>query len=236
MAEDNPVNMAVTRMLTRKLMPHAIIHEALNGQEAVEKAIAIRPDIILMDLQMEKLDGLEATKMIRDKIKDKDIVIIALTAGDIDTDRKSCIEAGMNDFITKPVTEADLDKIIHQLPAGTNDLTVVSHFDIQHLHTSSGNDEAFEKEILELAIQSIEDSIVKFKQQTRDNDLRGVRATGHKLKGTTSAVGFFRMNQVAQQIENLKELEEKAIVKLGTELENELIILKRMIKGLIDRR
>jgi CheY-like chemotaxis protein len=216
-------------------MSDAMIHEALNGEEAVEKAIGNRPDIILMDMQMEKLDGLEATKIIREKLKDKDVVIIALTAGDIETDMKRCIESGMNDFITKPVTEADLDKIINKWCVGANDLKAVQHFGIEHLHASSGNDEAFEREILQLAIRSIEDSIVKFKHQAGGKDLRGVQATGHKLKGTTSAVGFSVMNQLAEHMENLGELEEKATAKLGTDLEDELIILKKMINDTVNK-
>lgn len=102
LAEDNLLNQKVCALVLQKLGYRVDI--ANDGKEAVE-AILVRPyDVILMDMEMPEMDGLEATRTIRRKIPlDRQPWIITVTAHAAETDRESCIAAGMNDYLTKPL-------------------------------------------------------------------------------------------------------------------------------------
>lgn len=102
-AEDNPVNNLLTTTILRNIFPNAVIMAANNGAEAVAVCDRIMPDIIFMDVQMPEMNGYEATKIIRKNEGEKKAIIIALTAGAVDSERDKCLAAGMNDFITKPI-------------------------------------------------------------------------------------------------------------------------------------
>ena len=112
LAEDNPVNQKLARMMLTKAGYH--VETANNGKEAVEKytAAADNYDLIFMDVQMPEMDGMEATGAIRDwenKLKaqgskrSKRVPIIAMTANALKGDREKCLEAGMDDYIAKPI-------------------------------------------------------------------------------------------------------------------------------------
>ncbi len=108
LAEDEPIN----RVLTETLLSQAGVKVASveNGKRAVEEVESGDYQVVLMDLQMPQMDGLEATRQIRalDKDKGKNIVIIALTAQAMQGDREKCIQAGMDDYLTKPIEKGDL--------------------------------------------------------------------------------------------------------------------------------
>lgn len=111
-AEDNSVNLTLTRIFVKEILPKAIIIEAKNGEEAVEIYQNTKPDIIFMDIQMPLLNGFEATKKIRFLEEDIEIPIIALTAGSLPGEREKCLEAGMNDFLTKPLLKNTFTRML----------------------------------------------------------------------------------------------------------------------------
>ncbi len=103
LADDNAVNRLLARRLLNKAGHEVILAE--NGREALEAWEAERPDVILMDVQMPVMDGLEATQLIRNLEQDKQFnptPIIALTANALERDRQQCLAAGMDDFLSKP--------------------------------------------------------------------------------------------------------------------------------------
>lgn len=105
-AEDNPVNRKVISIMLQK-MGHEVATSA-NGQEAIEAAFARIFDVIIMDIQMPMVNGLEATRAIRTRYPDAPPVIIALTANLVEADRQTCLAAGMDDYLTKPARMKDL--------------------------------------------------------------------------------------------------------------------------------
>ena len=108
LAEDNLMNQKVIVRLLQK-MGFDVDYIATNGIEAINIFYEKQIDIILMDIQMPEMDGIEATKFIRSKFQEiKQPIIIALTANAMVGDREKYIEAGMNDYISKPVTPNDL--------------------------------------------------------------------------------------------------------------------------------
>ena len=88
-------------LMTYILKNHYEFFRACNGKEAVEKALTEAPDVVLMDIKMPLVDGLEATRQI--KSKRPELPIIALTANAFDTDRQKALAAGCDDFLSKPV-------------------------------------------------------------------------------------------------------------------------------------
>jgi signal transduction histidine kinase/CheY-like chemotaxis protein len=113
-AEDITMNMMLVSRLLKKLYPGATILHAQNGREAVEQYRSNRVDLILMDVQMPELDGISATREIRDLELNEEfhVPIIALTAGAMDNEREECLSIGMDDFLTKPIDQKRLSDVL----------------------------------------------------------------------------------------------------------------------------
>jgi signal transduction histidine kinase/ActR/RegA family two-component response regulator len=109
LAEDNATNQKVASLMLRKLGCNVVI--AGNGEQALNALAEQTFDVVLMDCQMPVMDGFAATKMIRNDLSGRfnpHIPIIAMTANAMQGDRENCIAAGMNDYIPKPITQANL--------------------------------------------------------------------------------------------------------------------------------
>ena len=98
-AEDNDSNYILMTYILKKYYQ---FERAKNGQEAVEMAEKGEYDLVLMDIKMPVMDGLEATKTIKEKLPE--LPVVALTANAFDSDRQLALEAGCNDFLSKPVS------------------------------------------------------------------------------------------------------------------------------------
>ncbi|SDE12486.1 ATP-binding protein [Ruegeria marina] len=104
-ADDNRIN----RLLIAKFLADLPVRLefACNGQEAVDMAVRLAPDIVFMDMSMPQMSGVEATRLIRGN-NGAHPPIVALTANAYDSDRKTCLDAGMNDFLSKPIGRSEL--------------------------------------------------------------------------------------------------------------------------------
>lgn len=114
LVEDNKINMLLAKTLIKQIFPNGTIYEAENGQEAVDKFLILKPDLILMDVQMPVKNGYEASIEIRKTEIGKHVPIIALTAGTVVGEREKCLEAGMNDYASKPIIKENLKSIINK--------------------------------------------------------------------------------------------------------------------------
>lgn len=111
-AEDNQVNQVLIKRILSKLGYDCYL--AVNGEDALKQAKELKPDFIFMDVQMPVIDGLEATREIRAFFNGMSPVIIALTANAMEADREICLEAGMNDYLSKPIVIGDIEKMIRK--------------------------------------------------------------------------------------------------------------------------
>ncbi|SDX12983.1 PAS domain S-box protein [Flavobacterium degerlachei] len=110
--EDNRINMLLAKTLVKRLISDCIIYEAKDGFEAIDQFKKEMPDIILMDIQMPNKNGYEATMEIRQLKNASEIPIIAITAGIMADDKEKCLDAGLNDYLSKPIIESDLEKML----------------------------------------------------------------------------------------------------------------------------
>ena len=101
LAEDNEINQEVATHILAEAEIEVEI--ANNGVEAVDAVKKKRYDAVLMDMQMPRMDGYQATGVIRQNPEMQDLPIIAMTANAMEGDRDKCIEAGMNDYVSKPI-------------------------------------------------------------------------------------------------------------------------------------
>ena len=119
LAEDNPVNQKVAAALLGRMGYEPDIVN--NGQEALQAVMAATYDLVLMDVQMPEMDGLAATRAIRTMLPESQQPhIVALTANALKGDREACLEAGMHDYVTKPIRSDELTEILRRTPRRTN--------------------------------------------------------------------------------------------------------------------
>jgi CheY-like chemotaxis protein len=114
LAEDNPVNQKLALRLLSQMGYHA--DTATDGGEALAAIERTEYDLVLMDVQMPEIDGLEATRRIRTTHADRSIWIVAMTANAMAGDREACLAAGMNDYISKPIRPTELAAALGRAP------------------------------------------------------------------------------------------------------------------------
>lgn len=152
-ADDHPVVRSGLRALISSQSDFKVIDEANNGEEAVNLAVSLNPDLILMDLQMPVLDGLGAIKQIRDKLPKANILV--LTTYETDADILPALEAGAIGYLLKDTPPEQLFQAVRNAASGEMTLAPrVAEKVTQHLTNSSKNTlSRREIEVLELASQ-----------------------------------------------------------------------------------
>ena len=133
-AEDNKINMLLLKNIIKNIFTEATIFEIYNGKDAVEQFESINPDLIFMDIQMPLMNGYEATKAIRNLESGKNIPIIAVTAGVEKEEKIKCMEAGMNDHISKPIMKGIIEE------------TIIKWMDVPKLNPKKNGETTFDED------------------------------------------------------------------------------------------
>ncbi|MBK7058319.1 MAG: response regulator [Leptospiraceae bacterium] len=112
--DDDPINLFLVRTIIQELLPNSKLIEAMNGKEAIDIFQKENPDLIILDIQMPEMNGLEATIEIRKLEKEKRTPIIALTAGTMKGDKEKCLSIGMDDYACKPFVKYTIAKLLYK--------------------------------------------------------------------------------------------------------------------------
>jgi CheY-like chemotaxis protein len=242
-AEDNIVNKLLAKTIINRIAPEAQLLEASNGKEAL--ALFEQANLILMDIQMPVMNGYEATIAIRAREGGRHVPIIALTAGNVKGEKEKCLQAGMDDFIAKPFVEDTIIRLFKDwldpaLPESeprqqTDGPGTGNEFDLQVLRSFVGNDEDVINDVLMLTRQELKTSLKAIQELASENNLVGIKESGHKLFGTASVVGLERLAIIARQMEYLTSNDATAIDSLFKQLVGEIEICDRLIAGHIKK-
>lgn len=239
-AEDNVINQ---RFLVAVLKDAGYFVEAVSqGNEVLDAMQENHYDLILMDVQMPKMDGIEATKAIRNRKADGDIPIIALTAHAMEDDRKRCLNAGMDDYISKPVEPDALIHIIEKVLSirGSEKNGELSGyeqqadmiFDREKLLRRLGEKEEIANEIVSIFIT---DAPVQFDSMIKSaakGDFKVVERLAHRLKGSAATICADSLSDKLMKIERAaKEMDKSKIEMLVKDAETGLNDLFSAIKS-----
>jgi CheY-like chemotaxis protein len=202
-AEDNAVNQRVALLVLGKLRYRADV--ASDGLEAVQALERQAYDVILMDVQMPEMDGLEATREIRRRWPGPDgrPWIIAMTAGATEDDRRACLASGMDDYVSKPIRQEELAAALSRAGTGSPEAGPAIDADtLDRLRDAVGGDQA----VGELTKTFLDDTrrllaeLQRDLEAGRDDD---VRRHAHTLKSTAASFGAEALAGLSRRLENL---------------------------------
>ncbi|MBU1822522.1 MAG: response regulator, partial [Bacteroidetes bacterium] len=202
LVEDNLLNQ---RLAMRVLQNSGFEPElAENGKIAIEKIRNNQYNVVLMDLQMPEMDGYQATRFIRNELKN-DVPIIAMTAHSLVGEKDKCIAVGMNDYLPKPFSPTDLFSKITTLAASletepASETPNGSLLDLTYLKEMSDNNREFEMEMIELFLEQVPAELSGMDQAIQKTEHSRVREVAHKLKSSYSMLGV-QDEGLMQQIE-----------------------------------
>jgi two-component system sensor histidine kinase/response regulator len=221
LVEDSELNQQVACEMLQQV--GLVVDVAANGQIAIEQLLREHYDCVLMDMQMPVMDGITATREIRKLTQFAQLPILAMTANAMTSDRERCIEAGMNDYIAKPITPTELcaklqrwirpreasDTTLDTEPAAPKVQveTALTQHELPGLDVELGlrlalGQEAFYRSLLDMFVSGHRDFRAQFGQALTDTDWAGARRIVHTLRGVTAQIGATALSDLAARLES----------------------------------
>ena len=250
LAEDNTMNQQVAVGILHQLGVN--VDTVANGQEALTTLESIPYDLVLMDVQMPVMDGLEATRAIRDpqsRVLNRDIPIVAMTARALSRDRESCLQAGMNGFVSKPVDPQALAAVLEKwLPkeAGNapHEIAAPAHrkalimaadaptapapvFDQAAFLNRTMHNHELARKIHDIFQKQMPEELELLHQLVARGEAKPAGAQAHKIRGMAGHVSGLRMSETAAAMEEAGEAGHlQTMESLMPELETQFHCLK----------
>ncbi|MDN3642955.1 PAS domain S-box protein [Lutimonas halocynthiae] len=209
--DDNETNRLVA---TTILEDYGVLSsEAENGAVAVKEVNENQFDMILMDIQMPELNGYEATKLIREKLKSQ-VAIVALTANAIKGENEKCIEAGMDGYLSKPFTEEQLLQIVCEWldkPKERESELIIKApklplYDLTKLEDIAKGNQKFIDKMLRLFITQVPDSVFEIKTAYQAGDFEKIKKIAHRIKPTIDIMEIVSLKNDIRDMEKNAEI------------------------------
>lgn len=238
-AEDNKMNMIVISKMLKNILPNVKLFEAGNGEEALSALNDAVPDLVLMDVQMPVLDGVEATKRIRANTTHPSakVLIVALTAGVSREEKDNCYNAGMNYFLSKPIDKDLLYEMIVKYLDGTITLNEnlenkesvgIIHFDRDKMNSKIGNDDDVLMSLLSESVIEFPKYLDEIQRAILADDILQIKVAAHTLKGSAYNMEFMQLGNLALEVEQNAENHE-VLKTLATSLIVEWAVVLALI-------
>ena len=212
LAEDNEANQIVATIMLQKLGITPTV--VANGQEAVEAVADNQFDVVLMDCQMPVMDGFEATRFIcRGLPKERRPVIVAMTANALQGERERCIQAGMDDYLAKPVMLDELSRTLRRWfgdgpaeeqsePEQSAPVASIDHERLSYLRDLSRRQEpTLFRRLLSSYLNDVPVKLQKIRDAHASGDHEELFAAAHSLKGISGNLGVGVMMEVAHELQ-----------------------------------
>ena len=211
LVEDSVVNQRLAVHMLGKRGHSAVV--ANTGIEALEALGRERFDLVLMDVQMPEMGGLEATQAIREReeVTGEHIPIIAMTAHAMAGDKERFLEAGMDGYLAKPVRSRDLFEVIESQPIARRDpqdgplagQTVDRPLDVEDFLDRADGDHELLAELAEVFSASSTELVSEIRRAMSDGDAEALRRAAHTLKGAASSLSAAAVAEAALRLENI---------------------------------
>ena len=202
-ADDEEYNLFLLKNILQKW--NVSFKEVTNGKDAIEAVCNEHFNIVLMDINMPELNGIEAAKEIL--LCDSETKIIAVTAATEKLDQLAYFEAGMKGFLLKPFSEKDLfDKIssvINDEQGSEHTTTIKQPVNFSELHRLAGNDEKFLVEMIQLFIKSMENGISGIEAAVKNGNKNEISDNAHKMAAPVKHIGASHLYENIKQLEKL---------------------------------
>ena len=229
--DDNEINLMVTSEILSQSGISSVCVE--NGEQAVEAVRTTAYDLVFMDCQMPVMDGYTATAQIRileqqGLAAKKKTPIIALTANALKEDRQKCLNAGMDDYLAKPMEPSLVSRVLEKWLPATDTLTTTSPeiaaphppqteeseevpvLDMELLLKNCGGKKAFADLLMQKFSEQAEKDISMLRQHTEERDVKNIMGMAHRIKGSSANVCAFRLSEAASQLEKTAREDEEA--------------------------
>jgi CheY-like chemotaxis protein len=247
-AEDNAVNRKFALRILERLGHSVTV--VVNGAEALAHVREHACDVVLMDMQMPVMDGLEATARIRswEQASGAHVPVIAMTANAMDGDRERCLAAGMDDYVPKPIELARLIEVLARAAAGyamravplgaglckAAPLAAGSPFELAEALARMGGDAVLLREIAGSFLEDCPEAIKRIGAAVAAGDAAEIRQAAHALKGAVSNFSVGPVYEAAREMERLgREGELAAAGKALPELQTRLAVLQSALQALV---
>ncbi len=231
LAEDNLVNQKVAIKLLR-MLGHEV-RVANTGAEAVKLFEQECVDMVFMDVQMPGMDGFEATRRIRDlqAASGKFGPIVAMTAHAMKGDRERCLEAGMDDYLAKPIDRTELKRVVEKWmgrsePAAETRPAVAS---VDNLAKGLGIDGDTMNDLIEVFKEEAAGLMRRLETAVQQDDAQEIRAAAHSLKGSIAIFGAKGAFEAAQKLEQCAAATNSERRRLLSELQRELRVVLQLL-------
>lgn len=226
--EDDEINQIVIKNILQEAGFTVDIAE--NGTRAIQKLKENKFDAILMDIQMPEMDGIEATKLIREELKLKTVPIIGLSAHAFKEEKQKALDAGMDDYLTKPVNPEELFKTLSRWfkSEETTFKNLPSIIDMKSaLSRLSGNEKLY-LEILKKFYMEYEDKLELIENLIAKKEFKEASMIFHKIKNSAGIIGAMRLSEISGELDR-KLLQGELDTELFNEFKREF---NRVISGI----
>lgn len=244
--DDNAFNLVLAQTIVQQNIPNAQIFQAVNGLDALEKFKSQHFDLVLMDIQMPVMNGYVAAQKIREfeQTIGTHTPIIAISAGTISGEKEKSIEAGMDNYLPKPIESSEIKKLFElylehttslkeKKEIETNNESIIlkqsKHFDVDMAFEKYANKE-FINELVSMALESLPEYIKQLQQAVKEVNNEQIRFNVHTIKGIARGIYFNILYDLCIIIEQDKQADIEKLKQYARNISQEFEYLQKHVK------